>query len=705
MKLSARRAELLSLAALLLQALFFLLTLFISYRTGSPAVRVEAWHFLGGTGIWLILLLQFHQRRMAEEERLDAEQYRRLHREGKDTSVFEGKMIEEELHVAGRRLVWLEKYLLAVFGVFISVYHLAMGIWLYIGLTPTDAEAAGQAAGRASELAPGEVLLSAAAFLVGMALVSFLISRYAVGMSQRAEWRPLRAGGSYLLSNVLACLSLAVILGFAKFGYRLPEQVTAYVLVALMAVIGLEIILSLLLDAFRPRIKGQYRRAAYESRLLGLFSEPGGILRTAAHAIDYQFGFKVSETWFYKLIERAVVPLLLAMAFSLYMLSSLSVVPPGSVGVLERWGRPLNVDSPYQSGLHLKFPWPIDTIRKFPVDKVHIIEVGFERFDPKLDDRGRPIPDKTPILWTKEHWKDEYPFMVAVSEDEGATGLEFALGEQQPALATEIAALPEEQEATAKSEFEYENFDILVVALVMHYRIKDVAQYGYGRDYCYQDPHELLQSICDRQVVHYAAHSDIDKLLGPGRYETTQALWGKIQAEADQRRMGVEIVFVGLESVHPPIKGPYGSDKGVAEAFEDVIGAHQERQALVLMAQGEAQEKLARAEGESNILLSQARAYAFERPTVEKARAERFTQQLLAFSKGQQVYLLREFLSVLDNNVPKMRKYMIVSDKVGHLVLEIDLEERLEPDLFSDILYRAETGDKTGPEAIRNRRP
>ncbi|MCP4712070.1 MAG: hypothetical protein GY869_25900, partial [Planctomycetes bacterium] len=133
MKLSSRRAEFLSLAALLLQLLiFFPLTLYISFKSHSLAVGIEAWHFLGGGIIWVILLIQFHQRRLAEEEVLDSEQYRRLHQEGKDTSVFEGAMVDEQLFVARRRLVWLEKYLLGIFSVFSSLYLIVMGVVLYV---------------------------------------------------------------------------------------------------------------------------------------------------------------------------------------------------------------------------------------------------------------------------------------------------------------------------------------------------------------------------------------------------------------------------------------------------------------------------------------------------------------------------------------------------------------------------------------------
>ena len=107
MKLSSKRAGLLSTLTLIVQVLFFLLILLVGFRSGSIAIKIEAWHFLGGVGIWLILLIQFRQRRMAEEEQLDAEQYHRLRKEGKDKSVFEGMVAEDQMHVAERRLVWL----------------------------------------------------------------------------------------------------------------------------------------------------------------------------------------------------------------------------------------------------------------------------------------------------------------------------------------------------------------------------------------------------------------------------------------------------------------------------------------------------------------------------------------------------------------------------------------------------------------------
>ena len=641
MNLSQKRAETLALLALIMHLLFFLFALWIGAAAQAASVRVGAWYILGGAGIWLILLIQFHQRRLAQEERFDREQYQRLKRQGEDKSVFETITAEGAMDLAQRRLVWLEKYLLAVFSVITAGYLLAMGYWMLHSLRMAEQ----------SVLGNHEILLASAAYLAGMALVSFLFSRYAIGMSDQGEWRPLRAGGSYMLSNSLACFGLAIIIVLADGGYVVAEKVAAHVLAVLMMAIGAEIVLNLILDAYRPRIAGEYRCAAYESRLLGLFSEPGGILRTAAHAIDYQFGFKVSETWFYKLLERAVLPLMVLNVVILYLMSCFAVVPTGRVAVKEHFGRPVNRETPYQSGLHLKWPWPIDKMRSFPVDEVQMIDVGFKRYD---DER-----QNIPLLWTLEHWEEEFEFMVARvmagGEVEGTEG----------------------DDADAEVQSAGNDFDTLVVALTVHYRIDDVAQYAYGSDHCYREPRVLLEEICDRAVVHFAANRDIDTLLGPGRHVTTDTIGQAIQDQVDRLGMGIRIVFVGMETVHPPMD--------VADDFEKVVAALQDRQALVLEARGKASKALAAAQGAYDVLLAQAEAYRFSREILSQARAERFKQQLYAYEKGGQAYLWREYLAALDEVMGERRKFLLIGDNIDRLVYEVDLKEKLQPDLFEGL--------------------
>ncbi len=152
-----------------------------------------------------------------------------------------------------------------------------------------------------------------------------------------------------------------------------------------MALVGIELVLNLVLDIYRPRVPGQERRPPYDSRILGLFAEPQGVFKTVASTLDYQFGFKVSETWFYHFMEKAIVPLLLVQVASLWLLTSIVVVDPSEVVFVETLGKPYLAQQDQQKGLnatllqpgfHLKWPWPFGTARHVPAYETQSIDVG-----------------------------------------------------------------------------------------------------------------------------------------------------------------------------------------------------------------------------------------------------------------------------------------------------------------------------------------
>src|SRR5207237_632434 len=112
-------------------------------------------------------------------------------------------------------------------------------------------------------------------------------------------------------------------------------------LCALLAVFAVENLLALILEIYRPRVKGKLERVLYESRLVGLLGQPEGLFTTAAHALDYQFGFKVSETWFYKFLEKRIVWLLAGQFLILLFSTCFVFINAGEEGLLERFGKPV----------------------------------------------------------------------------------------------------------------------------------------------------------------------------------------------------------------------------------------------------------------------------------------------------------------------------------------------------------------------------
>jgi membrane protease subunit HflK len=681
MTTSSKRPEQVAWASLVLSLVFFGVTFFLGRWSGFFAVSAIAWQLLAAAMIWLVLAIQFHQRSLAEQEKLDMSQ---LAREKESSTIFQAKGDQLALLAgAQRRLEIIETWFLPIFAALIALYEIGIGLYLLETIpAPGDAQM--------------QQPLVVAIIATSVAFVSFLLSRYATGMSAELRWKPLRAGGSFLLGVALLCFALALTLAGVHFQFFTPVRVVGFVIPVLLIVLGLETALNIVLDIYRPRLKGQYSRAAFDSRLLGIINEPGGVFRSVATAIDYQFGFQVSQTWFYKLLEKAIVPLILFSAATLYLASSILVVAPNEQAIVERLGNPLVSNGlPYVvgPGIRLKFPWPIDIAYKYPTKQIMELYIGYV---PKIAEKTGQVIPETSLLWGQTHYKEEYNLLVAS---------EYA-GER-----LEEGAVP---------------VSLVKANIPVQYRIKDLYAYIYH----HSQPDKLLEAICYRELTEFAASASVEaedggaagervevNLLGAGRMRAKEVLAKRIQEAADQEGLGIELVFLGVQGIHPPPE--------VAPDFQAVAAAVQKRQALILEAQAERNRTLstligsvARAYEVSNLaaqyqrareeertqdvdtlgkqldkafagakgdifrILREAQSYAFTRATLARAAAERFAGQLKAYRAAPKIYMREQRLAVLEEALQGVRKYIVVGDPNNSEVVIVDLQEKLTPDLY-----------------------
>jgi membrane protease subunit HflK len=668
MNLSSRKARTVSIIAFVLSLLFFIFTLIFGVVTGVLAMYLLSWQILAGLLVWLTLIAQFYQRTLAEQEKLDMSQ---LAKTVQQETIFSGGADRMALlAVAQKRLKFFEQWILPIAAVLIAVYQIVMGLILFYKkvLSPVEWD--------------NRNPLLGAVLMVAISFICFLFSRYATGMSAEKEWKPLRSGGSYLLTTAILGFALAVSLALSQFKRPQGLIVLNYAIPWLMVVLGAEILLNVIFDIYRPRVSGQYSRAAFDSRLLGMFNEPGGILQTVSHTIDYQFGFKVSQTWFYKLLEKAILPLILFAVLVLYLMSSFVVIGPGYAGVIEYFGTPKRDILP---GLHVKYPWPIEKVYIYPTDQIQQISIGYKK--------GDQDQNKKAFLWGEKHFEKEYDLLVAVE-----TGVQRDKG-----------AVP---------------VSIVQANVPIQYRIKNMRDFLYK----HRDAAALLEAICYRELTRFAASAKIEmdetsgaamqkSLLGAGRMEASHELHNRIQKAADEAELGVEIVLLGLQGVHPPVE--------VAKEYEAVVASLQLKQATVLDAQAQrnrlltelagsidevntlydiamdferAREAgdvqgteqlqqslrtaLSRVEGKVFSTLRDAESYAFERANLAKGDGLRFGGQMKSYQASPEIYLRIQRLAMLEESLEKIRKYVVVAEKEDRQVFIVDLQERLNQSLY-----------------------
>ncbi len=671
MNISSKKAQNTALLGLCLSVVFFLVTFWLGAYWSARVLSFLSWQILSGALVWLVLLIQFYQRSLAEQEKLDMS---RMSKAIQQDTIFSGGADRTALfEQAQKRLVFFEKWVLPIAGTLIACMEIAAGLLLY--RKATDIVASPKLANP----------FLAAILIVLVAFISFLVSRYATGMSSETIWRPLRAGGSYLLLTAsLGALTTAAMIG-AQYKYTVGLAILEYAIPWVMIVLGAEILLNTILDIYRPRVAGQYAQAAFDSRLLGLVNEPGGLFHSVANAIDYQFGFQVSQTWFYKLLERAILPLVLFAALIMYLMTSLVIVGPGQMGVIEHFGSPDPAQGGRQvgPGLTLKWPWPFDIVYVYPTDLIQKINVGFVEDEAGAKD----------LLWGKEHYQEEFDLLVASAE---------VISKQQ-------------------SDIKVPPVSIVRANVPVFYRIKNVSDYLYN----HTDSAKMLEIISYRELTRFGASATIEtdkdvidfSLLGKGRLEASRALQERIQKAADEAGLGVEIVLCGLQGIHPPPK--------LAEDYQSVIAAIQTRQASVLNAMadrirmltelaGSVEEvnalyaligqyskvkdslpaeqneqmrrqltaSLEQARGQVFKAIRQAEADAFEKATLAEATGERFVGQLKAYQANPQLYKRIERLKMLEETLEKIRKYVVVADTKDTQVYIVDLQEKLTPTLY-----------------------
>ncbi|MFQ5805613.1 MAG: SPFH domain-containing protein [Phycisphaerae bacterium] len=657
----SRRA---SLAGLLLQIVAAAAAFGLGRGLHSTAMQMLSLYLIGGIPIWFVILLVFRQRELAALEALDLDE---LRREKQVTGGGEALFGEEGsgalgFMVARTRLEWMQRWLVPVFGLLTAAYLVVVGIVCWFSLAERD------------EVAWSALQNAGIGFVLSALLMLFLFffARYASGMARVVEWQLLRGGASYMLGNAVAAMAILVALGAHLYqGVVSWERVIAWAIPVLMVVLGAETLVNFLADIYRPRAPGVEPRASFDSRLLGLIAEPGGIAHSLAEAINYQFGFQVSQTWFYQLLQRAFVPLAFVGVLVVWLLSCLVVVQPYEHAIIERFGRQIDPARPLAPGLHFKWPAPFEISRKYNSDQLHEFYVGFRIGDrPKPDEKqdpSRPVIE----LWTdrKHSGREHFDFIISPTPPE-----------EDQEEADERAA---ERKISKRDQAEDERAaqHLARMQIVVQYKIDPGRLVDFTRHV--GDPHATLRKIAWNETVRFAAASHIDQLLGEMRSEGGRTLQQRIARRAEDLKLGVDIKYVGILQVHP--------ERTVAEAFRSVVTAQQEKIAEIRKARVSENEILSRVAGDKQKAM--ALAHALDQVHASASRRSELNQRLQRWSVESQ--------TISDSLLDELRPLMIARlEAQWQLELDSQKLDRIKDDFELGLGGSLRDQEKAG-QAVR----
>ena len=367
--------------------------------------------------------------------------------------------------------------------------------------------------------------------LVG--LILFIRGQFAANYSRIEKARLLQPASDSVLFGAYLFFFMAAMVAICYWDQRV-DAYAGLVLTVLLGLMAAENLLSMIFEIYRPRMPERRKRLLYQSRLVGLIAKPENVFTTAGEVLNYQFGFKVSDTWGYRFLRERLGALIGVQVLLLWISSSVVVVQPSEVGLKTNVLAADKESDILEPGFHLKLPWPFASVDRYYPNQIHSFIVGSE--EPDMEEAFIGF---RPKLWEDRPWKD-------YDANRLSGRLYFMSGRSNDANGT---ALP----------------NIVEASVPVQYRVpREKLKNGWLN---FQNPESLLQHVAYREVSAYLLENNLETLLRADNADSIKVR-DRIQSALKEAGLGVEVLFVGLKGVRPPAETPV-SIKGERDAEEN----------------------------------------------------------------------------------------------------------------------------------------
>ncbi len=620
----------------------------LSLVTGS-ITAFAIWAFMGVA--FVVATISLLHMYLKKREQLEARELEEIQAGATAEALFE----EGQVLPAKRSSDQFETYGIACAAVIMFVLQVSSLLYVFIvRFIPAKATID-------SWMVEGKYVALFGAVLIG--LIMFLRGQFASKLARIEKQRFLQPASDYILFLAYLNFTWAAVIAVSFKNAKVDVYVGG-ILLLLLAFIAVENALSVVLEWFRPKVAGRQKRLLYQSRMIGLVAKPENLFTSVGHVLDYQFGFKVSQTSGYQFLRERLGVVVGLQIIVLWLSTTIVVIEPSERGRFLDGARSGKQPALLEPGFHLKLPWPFASVKVFNPDQVHTFHVGLE---PLGEDEIPPQFKDRPGLWLEPSGKDY--------ESKKKTGELFFL----------VGSGDETVEA-----------NLMVASVPVQYRIRSAGEgevKGLEDGWLlYSDPEQLLKNIATREVMNYFLNHNFEDLLIKGRKNAQQVLKENIQQKVNN--MGVEILFVGVANLRPPAESPEnvierGSEPAppgeeaqglspmpVAAAFEKPIA-----DGLFSQLDGfeAGQEKIrldAERTNEVDLIRYDAKVTSDLLRMEAKARSQRQTGSQKPFNEASNVYPLWLYLTTFERAVEHARKFVIASQN-HDVEVDLDLHEAI----------------------------
>lgn len=483
------------------------------------------------------------------------------------------------------------------------------------------------------------------------------------GQSRVQIFRYLKAVGAYLY--VAFGVMLLACLGELTKNYGVLEwyeNVGKMIIFVVFVILGAELIVNFIIEFYRPRTL-QENRPIFESKLLSIFTEPGGVMRNIAETLDYQFGWQVSGTRIYSFIEKALFPLLIVWALILWGFTTIHAVKIGELGVREEFGKVLNRSELLEPGIYFTKPWPFGKIRTFSNKEIKQIFIGHNPTEEHEEEEEEEDDGHGHSHGAKKEKAPEGPRYV-VTWTEAHTH-----GDAQE----QYFLLPSQSSRDSNDKSSTSAVDLLAFSIPIQYRVRPDGIFDYA--YLNSNPDDTLQKISEEVVINYLASATLNDFIAVQRKKAETSIMKAIQEKADSAKLGIEILSVNLTEAHPPMTN------NTSAAFHESRMAQEQATAAILNAKIYSDTIIPQASIRALQITEEAISYKNSVEKIAVAESSRFETQLKTYRVMPYMFMLNSYLAFLEKDCKDIRKF-VLSNTFNNAVYEMNFEEKGALDLI-----------------------
>jgi membrane protease subunit HflK len=475
-----------------------------------------------------------------------------------------------------------------------------------------------------------EDYLGLVAVLSFVTVLTILFAAFTIGLSKYENMRPLRTTANWLFifafSIVLVIVNTLLLSNHYFFSFL---NFSYYLQLGVIGVFALEPLLFIALSFYTSKDR-QESIPAYESRLMMLVYNFDNLVSTIQNALEYQFGYSISKEMLRTAFRDKFLKFVLLVMGAFLCMSSFVRVEQNEVAVLERFG---SISGELLTpGLHFKYPYPIETVRILRPGVVRELFIGAElKEKPKI------------VVWQLPHYKNMNQFLLANKNNYSSRDISSYIS-------------------------------VLNAVMGVQYSIKTDSASVFSYLYDNNNPVETLENISKSAITNIFAHSDTIEVMSNSRTKVVAELKQFIEKRVKELNLGIDIHSVNLFDIHPPTGD-------VAEAFQNVIGAQEEKKSLELDAIIYKYRKIPSAEVKGTSKLLEAKAQVYKKQLIAKGESIRFKQQARLYDLSPQYFYISEYLTIFDKYISGVRKIILPAGLKSE-VIELNLKQNKSSDLF-----------------------